>query len=536
MMKWFQSPWFISVSAGFLLAASFPPFGFPFLILPAFFLLLKLAEKADSGKQLAYWSYPGFVLWNAISTYWLMYATFAGGLAAILANAVLMTIPLALMRRALLEKLDRGIQLLLIPAIWTSYEFLHFRWDLAWPWLSLGNAFADFPKLIQFIEFTGQLGITFISVLIATQIFVGIKDYNTIRALNLPLKNWLYKLESNPKTGEPIQSASWILIMILGMIGISYSLYEESSSYAELPHAEVAVLQPNFDSYLPDAGFTDMWLAQENLVQLADSARTDSTQLILYPENSIQPLIQLNDRFSQQFRDSAQAWDVTIVSGLNEYVSYSPQEAPSVFRGIRYGRPYDIFNSSMVWQADGSITPYRKYNLVPIVERMPFVELFAWLDVFDWINWGSFAGFGKGNQVVNAPFKKGKSSVLICYDSVFPDWSRKYVLEGATLLGIITNDGWWGNTPGHEQHFSFGRLRAIESRRSIARSANNGISGFILPNGEVLSRTQYWERAYQTQKIPLNSELTFYVRFGDWLGWLSFIGSLLFMLYLRFKK
>lgn len=536
MMKWFQSPWYVSVSAGLLLAASFPPFGIPIFIIPAFNLLFKLAEKAESGKQLAYWSYPGFVLWNAISTYWLMYATFAGGLAAILANAVLMTIPLALMRRVLLVKLERSIQLLLIPAIWTSYEFLHFRWELAWPWLSLGNAFADFPKLIQFIEFTGQLGITFTILLIATQVYLGIKDYNTIRALNSPLKNWLYQLESNPQARGAIQSTVWILLMIPGMLALSYFLYEDSSSYVELPHAEVSVLQPNFDSYLPDAGFTDMWLAQENLLQLADSARSDSTQLILYPENSIQPLIQLNDRFSQQFRDSAQAWNVTIVAGLNEYVTYNPEQAPSVFRGIRYGRPYDIFNSSMIWEADGTITPYRKYNLVPIVERMPFVEFFAWIDVFDWINWGSFVGFGKGNQVVNARFKHGKSSVLICYDSVFPDWSRKYVLEGATLLGVITNDGWWGNTPGHEQHFSFGRLRAIESRRSIARSANNGISGFILPNGEVLSRTKYWERTYLTQKIPLHSKLTFYVRFGDWLGWLSFLASSLFILYLRFKK
>lgn len=525
-----KSPWFISVLAGLLLACSFPTIGVPFLLFPAFILLFTLAEKADSGKQLAYWSYPAFVIWNLLTTYWLMFATFGGGLAAILANAVLMTIPLAWMRKVLISTYSFYLKALFAASIWTLYEFLHFNWDLAWPWISLGNAFGDYPKLVQFIEFTGQLGITFLVIVISVFLFEISKQFKSVE---LPWwKHFLYFYDS--KTKRPLLGS--VLYLCLAIVGFSLILYFKNANVQTTKLAEIAVIQPNYDSYLPDAGFTDYDISQKNLLQLADSARTDSTRLILFPENSIQPLISLHSPITREMSDSAFNWNLTLVSGLNEIFYYENDSAPRVYRGIRYGKAFDVFNSSFVWQANGTTTPYRKYNLVPIVERIPFVNFLAWIDVFKWVDWGSIAGFGKGNEVVNASFEGGSASILICYDSVFPNWSRKYVLEGANLIGIITNDGWWGNTPGHEQHFSFGRLRAIESRRSIARSANNGISGFILPSGEVLKRTTYWTRTYVRESIPLRNDLTFYVRFGDWIGWISLAFVLFFSLGFKTKK
>jgi apolipoprotein N-acyltransferase len=128
-----------------------------------------------------------------------------------------------------------------------------------------------------------------------------------------------------------------------------------------------------------------------------------------------------------------------------------------------------------------------------------------------------------------------KTPGLICYDSVYPAWVRGFVLRDATFLTIITNDGWWGNTSGHRQHFAYARLRAIEFNRWIARSANNGISGIIAPNGSVKHETDYWERAGFTARIQNITDQTFYTRFGDWLpqlclffvsiGWIFFIAK-----------
>ena len=143
------------------------------------------------------------------------------------------------------------------------------------------------------------------------------------------------------------------------------------------------------------------------------------------------------------------------------------------------------------------------------------------------------------------PFVKGND---INYSSIlafFHEGLRKYtwvlyilvvifiitaVSNGANLLFIITNDGWWGHTPGHRQHFSMARLRAIELRRSIARSANTGISCFIDQRGDVYDATSYWEPAVISRDLNINRELTFYARMGDYIGRLSVFLTVLFSL------
>ncbi len=102
-----------------------------------------------------------------------------------------------------------------------------------------------------------------------------------------------------------------------------------------------------------------------------------------------------------------------------------------------------------------------------------------------------------------------KIAAIICYESAYGEWVSKFVKNDANLIFVVTNDGWWGNTPGYRQHFSFSRLRAIETRRSIARSANTGISGFINQRGDAFQMTTYWEQAVIRQKINANCEKTF---------------------------
>jgi apolipoprotein N-acyltransferase len=101
----------------------------------------------------------------------------------------------------------------------------------------------------------------------------------------------------------------------------------------------------------------------------------------------------------------------------------------------------------------------------------------------------------------------------------------QYVKKHADLLFIITNDGWWGNTPGHRQHLQYARLRAIEMRRSIARSANTGISCFIDQRGDILQPTRYWEEDVISATVNANDKITFYARFGDFLAKAALIGA-----------
>ena len=114
-----------------------------------------------------------------------------------------------------------------------------------------------------------------------------------------------------------------------------------------------------------------------------------------------------------------------------------------------------------------------------------------------------------------------KIGTAICYESVYGDYYREYILKGAQVMSIITNDGWWGDTPGYRQHLSYASLRAIETRRSIARSANTGISAFINQRGEIISQTGWWQPAYLNGQLCLNDEITVFVRHGDIIGRVS---------------
>jgi apolipoprotein N-acyltransferase len=112
---------------------------------------------------------------------------------------------------------------------------------------------------------------------------------------------------------------------------------------------------------------------------------------------------------------------------------------------------------------------------------------------------------------------------LVCYDSVYPTWVREFVNNDADFITIITNDGWWGNSSGHLQHFSYARLRAVEFDRWIVRSANNGTSGIIRPDGTIEQKTEYWVRTGFNSVIPKRSTKTLYSRFGNWLSYLTLV-------------
>ena len=136
---------------------------------------------------------------------------------------------------------------------------------------------------------------------------------------------------------------------------------------------------------------------------------------------------------------------------------------------------------------------------------------------------------------------KAKVAPVVCYESIYGEFVTNYVKEGANVIFIITNDAWWGDTPGYRQHLSFAKLRAIECRRSIARSANTGISAIINQKGEIEKQTEYWVDAVVNGNVNLNNEVTYYVQNGDFIGriakFLAFLLLLSFGIsYLRDKK
>ncbi len=497
--------WVISLTIGILLGLSWPPLPFPFLVFPAFILLFRLIDLCATAREAAYWSYPALVIWNIITTYWLVMATVAGGIAAILANAAVMTVPIMLQHRVQ-KKLDKTwLIVILQAAFWVSYEYLHHQWDLAWPWLALGNAWANVPELVQYISVTGYLGISAWVLLVSA---LAYQAWHTGRN-NMGLA----------------AAAVGALLPILSLVQLQ-SVQNEGHQ-----KLDAVVVQPNFDSYQNYGGLNSPAAALTLLTDLTDSVRTENTRMVVWPENGLYPYVSsaatgnsFANRLKPRLKQQAQQWNATIISGTT-YFEYFRNDSTPRLPNPGGNRPYLAYNSALGFYPDSTMEVYRKFNLVPIVERIPFVHFLDAADLFGLVDWARIQGYGKGYD--DDRFRVGTTSTpaLVCYDSVFPGWVREFVTDGAGLITIITNDGWWGNTGGHSQHFAYARLRALEFRRWVVRSANNGISGIIAPDGSVKVETDYWTRTAFRYRVPVKTEMTFYARHGDWLPLLMLILS-----------
>jgi apolipoprotein N-acyltransferase len=199
-------------------------------------------------------------------------------------------------------------------------------------------------------------------------------------------------------------------------------------------------------------------------------------------------------------------------------------------KDLQSGKHYDVFNSG-IYISNRRTEVYHKSKLVPGVEKMPFPVLLRPLEKLA-INMGGTMG-SLGTQddrmVFTDPVNSAGLAPVICYESVYADYLTEYVRRGANLLFIITNDGWWDDTPGYVQHLNYARLRAIENRRQIARCANTGISCFISETGALYDETPWWKEAVITRTLYKNNELTFFSKYGDLISYCCSAITVLFI-------
>ncbi len=174
----------------------------------------------------------------------------------------------------------------------------------------------------------------------------------------------------------------------------------------------------------------------------------------------------------------------------------------------------------------GDLDLYHKNKLVPGAEKMPYPEVSNFLS-FLALDLGGISG-SFGRDLEPKIFNAGDNpdvAPLICYESVFPEYVAQFTRKGAEILLVITNDGWWRDTDGYKQHMYYACLRAIENRREVLRSANTGITCRIDKVGNIQERTEWWESTVLKVWPNNYEELTFYTKYGDYIGRLgSFIG------------
>jgi apolipoprotein N-acyltransferase len=526
-----------AVSAGVILWLAWPPLPFFFLLFVGFVPILWLEEQAAfsnrSGREFFGYSYLALLIWNLLTTWWVG-ATYFGtkdistaiaGLLANTANPLLMCIPLVAFHRTK-KRLGETWGYLSLIAYWITFEYIHLRWDLTWPWLTLGNGFSQFPQVVQWYEYTGVFGGT--AWILGTNILL----YKIVRAVISGKIMYGYRR-------QVILFLSFLFIPILVSLLIYFTYREKGKP------REVVVVQPNIDPYNEKFDMSTLDRQLSTLMDLSKSAVDQQTNYLVWPETAISQGIFINDLAIDATLSKVKGFlkpypNLELVTGINAYERYDTDSTATARYADNAHVWYDAFNTAIQLDSSRKIPYYHKSKLVPGVEQMPYPQLFKFLEPLALQMGGTSGSLGKQKDR-SVFFSHDSTGVapMICYESIYGEYSTGYVQRGGSLFFIITNDGWWGNTAGHKQHLQYARLRAIEMRRDIAQSANTGTSAFIDQRGNLSQQTEWWKPAVIKATLYANEELTFYTRFGDYIGRIAIIFTIFSAVYgfiNRFRK
>lgn len=533
MMNKFRTlpTWALVLLPAVLFVLAWEPVGIWPLLFVSFIPLFLLGERYsgyfDSKAKFYGFLFLAILGWNISTTWWVWFASAWGAVSMLFLNSLFMLIPFGIWR-FIKRRPNDGNKLKseffvwgIFIFSWLFYEYGHHRWDLSWPWLALGNGLSTAIPIVQWYEYTGTLGGSF-------WVLVG----NVI----------LYRLLIVYSSTSKINRSSKVLVPLFWILPISFSLILGKLAEKNIQQGKkikVAVLQPSFDPW-NEKFVRDPIDMQNEMLRISKQGMTesgDSVDWLLWPETCLVNSVDVDQIESNYqvallrrylLQDSLNP-QLSLLTGFSGIRYYNTTVKPN--RSARKSR-YDssvylnLYNSALFLNNSAAAQVYHKSKLVPGTEQMPFIQTFPILEKLAvTLDENSTTGSLGVSDSASALGVDNAIAPIICYESIYGEYVSDYVKNGAQWLGIITNDAWWENTPGYKQHFSYARLRAIETRKWVARSANTGISGFIDPVGQEYQKTDWYEKKCIVQNIYANEIRTFYSKIND----LIVIGVLLFM-------
>ncbi|MBK0377982.1 apolipoprotein N-acyltransferase [Mucilaginibacter segetis] len=520
----------LSVLSGLLLWIAWPPTSYTtfFLFIGFVPMLIAIENIINSalpkkGKNIFNITFLGFFIWNTLCVYWVYNSLkIIGPIVAIPISLIPYALGPLLMATAcwlyyrLRRVTGRGISLAGLVCLWIGYEYLHQSWDLNFPWMTLGNGFAVSHQWIQWYEYTGIYGGTIWIWLINILIFLlytGLKEQQTIK----------------------IRTRLVIALTLIFILPLSFSLYRYYSYKEQVNPSNVVIAQPNIDPYEKEE--TPAAKQISILTQVSDSLAQTNTEFFIWPETAIPDYIDedhiLSSNYYLQIKRFLNKYkNGNVLTGGETYRLYDKRtnETASPLSG---GGFIDNYSSAINIENSPKVQFYHKSRLVPGPEALPFKDELSFLKPV-------FAHLGGATGVYAGQLKPGvfysQSGIgvtpVICYESIFGGWIAKSIKSGSQFIAIITNDAWWENTSGKDQHLDYAKLRAIETRRWVCQSANTGISAFINQRGDIVKRTKWWTKTAIKQDINLSSDITFYVEHGDYLPKVGSIVAILLIIFI----
>lgn len=488
------------------------------------------AVEISGNAQLFRHTYAAFFIWNLICCYWLMLVALGAadlaealvsavaGVLAIALNPLLMAIPFQLQARLRRYLRPEWAALALVP-LWLAFEYFHYHWDLSWPWLTLGNALSFQPSMIQYVEFTGVLGVSAHILLCNWLIYAGLRQVGRKAMLAV------------------VVLAAALVWALLPLLLAGPLTHPDRAALQSTDTLRVRMIQPNINPFaLGDELTVEKRI--ELYKRLILSAPLDSGRIIMLPERAIarpmEPRTMLNGRLLVPMWEMVDSFQIQILTGIEDFRNFedtitAPISARESYRMVAGKRQlvYSVhYNSAWIINTSRSTQLYRKGKLVPMVERVPFLRGLRWLKFLNLDPAKGLLNFGRPDSLTLLyDIDSIPTNVLICYESAFGDHTRQKTAMGGRWIAMITNDGWWRQSSGYIQHAGLSIIRAIENRRTIARCANNGRSMIVAATGEVSQASDWGVEAVIDADVPLYDYQTFYVRHGDLIGiiacWLS---------------
>lgn len=523
---------FLAIFSGLALWIAWPPtpytswflfFGF----VPMLIAMENIIQSDDvhKGRKIFGTTFLGFFIWNTLCIYWVYNSLkVIGPVAAVPISLIPYSLGPLLMSSAcwlyyrMRLNTKRGFSLFALVCFWIGYEYLHQTWDLAFPWMTLGNGFAVSHQWIQWYQYTGVYGGTiwiWLVNILAFLIYIGLRE-NSSKNLRLGL------------------ITAFVFAIILP---ISYSLYLYNT-YEEQPDpSDVVVAQPNIDPYAKEGDMPPM-KQLDILTHVSDSIAQPNTEFFIWPETAIAGEVDENtfrtsnyylqiEHFLNKYKNG------NVITGAETYKLYNDRATSTACPTDKPGQFYDSFNAAVNIENSAEVQFYHKSKLVPGAETLPFGDALSFLKpAFE--HFGGAAGsYGRQEQPGVFYSQEGIGvDPVICYESIWGSYVADAVHRGAQFIAIITNDGWWENTSGKDQHLDYAKLRAIETHRWVCRSANTGISAFINGRGDIVKQTKWWVQTAIKQDINLNQDITFYVLYGDYIAEIGCILAIIGIIYL----
>jgi len=484
-----------SLLSSVLLSLSFQPYQLGFLAYIAlipFFLLLEDKNYKESIR----WGFLTGLFMNIGTLYWIRHATYPGAIAAILYLPIYLVI-YAVLHNFLRARLGEKFIYWCIPFLWTGVEYLRSLGALGFPWCSLAYTQSYYLSLIQYVSITSVYGVSFWVVTINVFILLILKNFSDFK------KVLIYFI---------------ILIFLLIIPWLYGSLVIPDEQNVPEENIRVGLIQGNIDPYIKwsDEFIEENWRIYNELTLEAVKLKP---QLIIWPETAVPDYLRVSNLYLTNIRELLAKINLPLITGAPDF-QYLPDQT------------YLTYNAVFLLAPDRlGFQIYHKVHLVPFGERVPFTETFPLLKNFlESLEMGE-GNFSPGDDIVSfqVPIMAQESElhsdqlqredikapVVICFESLFPELVRSFILKGADMLVIITNDAWFKRSAAPYHHAQVAVFRAIENRISIARCANTGVSMLVDPYGRTLKSSAIFQKLYLVQEIPLRSTTTFFTRHGN---------------------